>query len=357
MFLNLGAMYLTSDRFPTCWVSSYQSTQKTDRIVCVCMVSYYTQQDMREVGIGNVISFGTEQHHKKRENQVGMLTLRVVKHSSTPEGAATAENMLIKCCNVGPILRGTIAKEHSVVSRHQDALHKHINAYLCRHYQGAPVGGSLPVMTRLSDSLYVLAVQVAAADEPALSSKFSPWDGGKGGASTRTVTTSAAAGGGRDAGGSGINSRTTNSSISSTVHIKFCRVEDVPVIMQACRVFFRQVESSGGRMQVEFPRGEMPMWWRILHDAPFDFKKTRDEFRNEEVVEQFRERSGCHFSTCFTLDVADVLLSTRLRAANASSGWIPVVYVDAAKLVLCESHEVRARGSIHAPDADGVSLA
>jgi len=321
------------------------------------MVSYYTQQDMREVGIGNVISFATEQHHKKRENQVGMLTLRVVKHTTTPEGAATAENMLIKCCNVGPILRGTIAKEFSVVSRHQHALHEHINGYLCRHYQGSPVGGRVSVMTSLSDSLYVLAVQIAAADEPALSSKFSAWDGGKGGAAAMTVTNSAAGGGGRDAGGSGINNRTANSSSSSTVHIKFCRVEDVPVIMQACRVFFRQVASSSGRMQVEFPRGEMPMWWRILHNEPFDFKKTRDEFRNEEVVEQFRERSGCHFSTCFTLDTADVLSSSRLRAANGSGGWIPVVYVDAAKLVLCESYEMRARGSIHVPAADGVSLA
>jgi len=216
-------------------------------------------------------------------------------------------------------------------------------------------------MTRLSDSLYVLAVQIAAADSSALSSKLSPWDGGKGEAATRTVTTSAAAAGGRDAGGSGINSRTANSSSSSTVHIKFCRVEDVPAIMQACRVFFRQVASSGRRMQVEFPRGEMPMWWRILHDEPFDFKKTRDEFHNVEVVEQFRERSGCHFFTCFTLDAADVLLSSRLRAADGSGGWIPVVYVDAAKLVLCELHEIRARARIPAPApapaADGALLA
>jgi hypothetical protein len=325
------------------------------------MVSYYTQQDMGEVGIGNVLSFATEQHHKKRENQVGMLTLRVVKHDGTPEGAATGEPMLIKCCNVGPILKGTIAKGYSVVSRHQDALHKHINAYLYRHYQGAPTGGKLPVMTGLSDSLYVLAVQIAAADSSALANKVSPWDSGKGGAATATATSSTGAAGGGNAGGSGINSSTASSSSSSTLHIKFCRVEDVPVIMQACRVFFRQVASSSGRMQVDFPRGEMPMWWRILHDEPFDFKKTRDEFRNEEVVEQFRERSGCHFFSCFTLDAADVLLSSRLRAANGSGGWIPVVYVDAAKLVLCELHEMLARArspaSAAAAAAVGASLA
>ena len=302
----------------------------------------------------NVISFTTEKHHKKGENQVGMLTLRVIKHDGTPEGEAAGEKMIIKCCNVGPILKGIIAKEYSVVSCHQDALHKHINAYLCRQYQAPPVGGKAPATTRLSDSLYVLAVKIARADSSVLPQTSSPWDGKKGGAAT-TATTRTPFAGSRDAAAGGIRSSSASSS-SSSVHIKFCRVEDVPLIMQACRVFFRQVASSGGRIQVEFPRGQLPMWWQILHDMPFNFKKTRDEFHNIEVVEQFRERSGCHFYTCFTLHAADVLSSSRLRAADGS-GWIPVVYVDAAKLEMCGTHEMRARARLHATAADGAPLA
>jgi len=123
------------------------------------------------------------------------------------------------------------------------------------------------------------------------------------------------------------------------VHIKFCRVEDVPLITQACRAFFWQVDSSGGKTQIEFPRGQMPMWWRIENDPPFDFKKTRDDFHKIEVVEQFRERSGCHFYSCFGIDSADIIFSSRTRTCDGM-GWIPIVYVDFSKLLILEGYKL-----------------
>jgi len=136
-----------------------------------------------------------------------------------------------------------------------------------------------------------------------------------------------------------MNNTTNNSRSSTIVHIKFCRVEDVPLIMQACRAFFRQLDSAGGKIQIEFPRGEMPMWWRIQNDPPFDFKKTRDDFHNVEVVEQFRERTGCHCFTCFGVDPTDVLFSNRMRTPDGKA-WIPVLYVDFLKLVLLDEWQV-----------------
>jgi len=95
---------------------------------------YYTQQLTEDVGIGKIISFETEQHPKKRENRVGTLTIRVFCQTQVPrenEGTVSEESsvmrtkMLIKCCNVAPVLTGVIQKDSAVVSRHQIALHKH----------------------------------------------------------------------------------------------------------------------------------------------------------------------------------------------------------------------------------------
>jgi len=83
----------------------------------------------------------------------------------------------------------------------------------------------------------------------------------------------------------------------------------------------------------------MPMWWRIKNDPSFDFKKTRDDLHKVEVVEQFRERSGCHFPSCFGIDPADIIFSSRRRTCDGK-GWVPVVYLDFSKLVLLERYEV-----------------
>lgn len=114
-------------------------------------------------------------------------------------------------------------------------------------------------MPALSDSLYVLAVDIAPGDVGS-KEQVSPWE------SAAVVTSvvsgqEASGGGGGSVRGSGIVKSTSSKASSSMVHIKFCRVEDVPLIMQACRVFFRQVSSSGGgQVKVEFPRGQMPTW-------------------------------------------------------------------------------------------------
>jgi len=152
------------------------------------------------------------------------------------------------------------------------------------------------------------------------------------------VTKSRSAGG--SARGRGVIGNTNSSKSSTMVHIKFCRVEDVPLITQACRAFFWQVDSSGGKTQIEFPRGQMPMWWRIENDPPFDFKKTCNDFHKVEVVEQFRERSGCHFSTCFSINPVDIIYSSRVRTSDGK-GWIPVFYVDFLMLVLLERYKVQ----------------
>jgi len=49
----------------------------------------------------------------------------------------------------------------------------------------------------------------------------------------------------------GSNHKRTN------MEIKFCRVKDVQLIMQACRVFFKQTSSV--HIGVEFPRGNHPL--------------------------------------------------------------------------------------------------
>ena len=137
-------------------------------------------------------------------------------------------------------------------------------------------------MPALSDSLYVLAVDIAPGDVGS-KEQVSPWE------SAAVVSEQeASSGGGGSVRGSGIVKSTSSKASSSMVHIKFCRVEDVPLIMQACRVFFRQVSSSGGgQVKVEFPRGQMPAWWKLANEDVFDFKKTRETFSNVEVVEQF----------------------------------------------------------------------
>lgn len=46
----------------------------------------YTLQETADVGIGNCVSFLTEQHPKKKENRVGILTMQMLQHDtpSTP---------------------------------------------------------------------------------------------------------------------------------------------------------------------------------------------------------------------------------------------------------------------------------
>jgi len=213
-------------------------------------------QSTKDVGIGNVVTFATEQHPKKRENKIGFLTIQVYQHTV---GSAVPVKKMIKCSKIDPILTGVVDKEFSVVGLHKDALHKHINAYLCRQYQSqsqSSEGG----MSALSDSLYVLGIQMTPYESEVSGSSytlFSAW-----GSSSKAEARLAAAPAAKSAKfdetqktpkGEGIRVRNTN------VNIKFCRVEDVPLIMQACRVFFRQMQSSSGRIIVEFPRGELPM--------------------------------------------------------------------------------------------------
>ena len=44
----------------------------------------YTLQETADVGIGNCVSFLTEQHPKKKENRVGILTMQMLQHDDTP---------------------------------------------------------------------------------------------------------------------------------------------------------------------------------------------------------------------------------------------------------------------------------
>jgi len=300
---------------------------------------YYSMQATKDVGIGNVVTFATEQHPKKRENKIGFLTLQVYQHT---EGNAAPAKMMIKCSKIDPVLKGVIGKEFSVVGAHKDALHKHINAYLCRQYQSLSQSSEAG-MSALSDSLYVLGVQMTPHESEVSGSSytlFSAWD-----SSSKAVAGPAAAPAAKKARFDKPDKTPKNEGTrvkNTNVEIKFCRVEDVPLIMQACRVFFRQMQSSSGRIVVEFPRGELPMWWKLLHDVAFDFKKTRDAFDNVEVVEQLRTRSGLHFFTCFSIADADISFTTRLKAADGAA-WVPVVYVEFSKLMLHEGHTMKPR--------------
>jgi len=310
---------------------------------------YYTQQITESVGIGNVIFFATEQHPKKRENKVGTLTMRMSRQAESD--AETCTQVLVKCCNVGPVLSGIINKECTLISKHQDPLCKHINAYLYRQYSNAAGAGNN--LSCLSDRLYVFGVEFAAGNTVSTNIS-SPWDNATPpSAQVRASGTVADcfAGAGRGvrsndgdnvARGKGVSTSTSSMKSSSTVHIKFCRVEDVPLIMQAIRVFFRQLSLSGERSQVDFPRGQMPMWYKILHDPPFDFKKGRDDFSNVEVVEQFRERTDCHFFSCLRIDDSDIVFSSRQKTDDGN-GWIPVLYVDVTKLMFIEGYQLRQR--------------
>ena len=290
-------------------------------------MTYFTQRDTHEMGIGNTLVFATEQHPKKRENKVGILTIHAHQHT---DGVCTP--MMLKCCKVDPVLTGSISKDCASVSRHKEALQKYINAYLYKQYTSTWSKSDCTI-SPLSDSLYVLGVHMTPDDADAdkcvaAKSVFSEWEGGagiqEGKTSKASKTPRAAAGGALPA----------HTRIRATVlDIKFCRVDDVPMIMQACRVFFRQAEFSGSRTEVVFACGEMPMWWKLLHDTPFNFKKNRDTFENVEVIEQIRTRRALHFFSCFTVPPADITFSTRVKSADGST-WMPVIYVDFPKLVI-----------------------
>jgi hypothetical protein len=304
-------------------------------------MTYFTQGVAHKMGTDNTLVFCTEQHPKKRENQVGILTIHVHQHI---EGTQASTPMMIKCCKVEPVLTGNISKDYVLVGRHKEALQKFINAYLYKQYKSTWLKSDC-VMAPLSDSLYVLGVHMTPSEAEGefcgeTKSVFSAWKGGGGIEQSQVLPTQAAkvsraakkpkTGAPVDAAGiARIRTRTT------VLEIKFCRVDDVPMIMQACRVFFRQAESSGARTEVVFARGEMPMWWKLQHDTPFDFKKTRDSFENVEVVEQIRTRRALHSSSCFMVQPADITFSTRVKSADGSA-WVPVIYVDFSKLVIVD---------------------
>ena len=294
------------------------------------------------MGEGNVIVFSTEQHPKKRENQVGMLTIHVHQHK---DGERASTPMMVKCSKVEPVLTGIISKDCALVGKHKEALHKHINAYISKQYKSA-WSKSDSTVSPLSDCLYVLGVHMTpdeadAKDSAEAKSVFSAWEGGVGMSQAQTSTAPRAAKKPKTAVLIGAAATAHTRTRGTVLEIKFCRVDDVPMIMQACRVFFRQAESSGSRTEVVFARGELPMWWKLLHDIPFNFKNTRDTFENVEVVEQIRTRRSLHFFSYFTVQPADITFSTRVKSADGNT-WIPVIYVDLPKLVIFDRHTLPA---------------
>ena len=141
---------------------------------------------------------------------------------------------------------------------------------ICKAGMGSGTGHGLSSLDDSSDSIYVLGVEIAADDAGSMIVVSSPLervmivpgqedcgvrdDAGRGAKSG--VGRSRA----RGSGVGGVSSNASSSKNSTTVHVKFCRVEDVLLIMQACRVFFLEVDSLGGQIQIEFPRGQVPMW-------------------------------------------------------------------------------------------------
>jgi len=291
-------------------------------------MTYYTQQSEEDVGIGQVVSFATEQHPKKRENKIGILTLQVYEHAADNKPAT---KMMIKCTKIDPVLKGVIMKECSFVMQYKEPLKKHINEYLrCQYmYSSQKAEGG---MSELSDSLYVLGIQMTQHESAVLGSSntlFSAWGGSNASATVIPIGTTATkkakvvhgaktantvktphdtavpgsshtlfSAWGISNGAAAVvpngpavtnkanvvhGTKTAKAAKTSpvvTMHdgsnhkrtnmeIKFCRVEDVPLIMQACRVFFKQMQTSSVRIGVEFPRGELPMWWKYLHNLYF----------------------------------------------------------------------------------------
>ena len=130
-------------------------------------MTYYTQQSEKDVGIGQVVSFATEQHPKKRENKIGILTLQVYEHAADNKPAT---KMMIKCTKIDPVLKGVIMKECSFVMQYKEPLKKHINEYLGRQYMYSSQkteGG----VSELSDSLYVLGIQMTPHESAATKAK------------------------------------------------------------------------------------------------------------------------------------------------------------------------------------------
>jgi len=302
------------------------------------------------MGIGNTLVFSTEQHPKKRENKVGILTIHAHQHT---EGACVSTPMMIKCSKVEPVLSASISKDYASVGKHKDALQKYINAYIYKQYSSTWSKSDCTI-SPLSDSLYVLGVHMTPDEADAdccgvTKSVFSAWEGGAAmeeskAAQAKTSKTSKAPKA-QKVQKTGITTDVAETARTRTrgtvLEIKFCRVDDVPMIMQACRVFFRQAESAGARTEVVFARGEMPMWWKLQHDTPFNFKKNRDTFDNVEVVGQIRTRRALHFFSCFMVPPADITFSTRVKSADGSA-WVPVIYVDFLKLVILDRHALPA---------------
>jgi len=321
---------------------------------------FYTLQPTSEVGMGNSIYFSTEQHPKKKENKIGMLTMQVHEHSVSAVGGGDTPppvKTLIKCSKIEPVLTGVVSGHAKAVMDARETLHRHINAHLCKYYsngngyrqeqQQQQFDAKMPP---LSDSLYVLGVTLCGAAAGSASDAHDAGIFGSTSSQPMTLPGVSAVGpaGARNekkrktesGGGGGADKKTRMcpsppglavGGATTLLQIKFCRVEDVPIIMQACRVFFRSSVFSKGGTQVVFPRGEMPGWWNMLHNAPFDFKKTRDTFHNQEVVDQVVTRSGIHYYTRFSLDPSDASFKTRQRTPDGCA-WISVIYIDFSKL-------------------------
>jgi len=312
-------------------------------------MAYFSQASTSDVGMGGGVTFSTEQHPKKRENRIGMLTLHVYEHSAD---TTEPRKMIVKCSKVDPVLTGRISRELAIVGAHKDALHKHINSYIYKQYTSYSWKSDCTV-SPLSDSLYVLGIQMMEDNNCDgtidTSNTFSPVckdAGGKTSTTTRKSTQTQppkpftftgvvplAKSGDGDTIPDGIALGAFAKGTGTMMEIKFCRVEDVPMIMQACRVFFRNVTCSGKRPEVVFARGVMPGWWKLGNDTPFDFKKTRDTFDNIEVVEQVRSRRDIHYFSRFAVDDANITFSTRVKNTDGN-GWIPVIYVDFPKLIV-----------------------
>jgi len=129
------------------------------------------------------------------------------------------------------------------------------------------------------------------------------------------------------------SARNTGIMKNSVVEISFSRTEDVPLIMQACHYFFKNLRSSTNTIiSIKFENGQIPMWFRLLHNTAPDFRKIRSTFSDEEACGQILDRHGWHFSTWFTFDDKNVDTKKRLRSDDGT--WSELIFIDFDKLHL-----------------------
>ena len=339
----------------------------------------YTLRETKDVGIGKSAYFCTEQHPKKKENNVGVLTLQLTRLCATTH---TAEHITLKCTKVYPVLIANVSVPIALLDK--ESLRTFINEFVSKEIKKELYADdyvkydakqeksdvsrmSAKALGALSDSLYVPRVLVCERVEPDAKIKDDIYAGSNQKDTGKVTDTGKAkdavkvkdAGKVKDTGKAkdeGQASDTKKARISqnffevrtvaqkdgnsslkninsqqSQVQLHFSRVEDVEMIMQGCKKYFRNMGKDTGKdVKCNFPPGSIPQWWKIENNYEQEYKNWRIDFKNIEVLEDMQKRGEWHFYSQFSFHEANVFHKINKKKEDGTVA--KVYYIDCSNL-------------------------